>query len=155
MLQVIKVVLLIILIFVVLGALRTWELEKTSSQSAFILGQFPNPSPDGFYSGRETKYKLNWLGKEFDVKNSTGINVFKVKDGITKRFPFKTYGAQGLRDKNIKVLKIDYDISQNPIWLRLVKDEIVQIREDKYLGKAHLDLIPTFPFTVAFFSLEK
>ena len=71
----------------------------------------------------------------------------------TERQPFKTYYGNGLRDKNLNVLVLDYDIPENPFWLRYIRDEIVQVAPNQYLGKLHLRVIG-FAFTLGYFELE-
>lgn len=114
---------------------------------------------------------LPWKGKWFDSKNNTGDNIVPVflvpfiklkigKDPETKKefegvhmFPFKTSIQKGLKD-NIKVLRLDYNIPQNPSTVRKVIDELVKVGKDSYLGKAHIKEGDSFR-TIAFFSLNK
>lgn len=116
----------------------------------FLKGTFPSPLPNGFYKGKVQNLNTKWKGKIFDASSSTGINLF----GDKKVYPFKTYKGKGLQDKNLDVLKIDYNISENPFWIRFILDEIVQIAPGKYLGKVLLRLIPNFPFSLGYFKLE-
>jgi hypothetical protein len=54
-------------------------------------------------------------------------------------FTFRTYAAPGLADPDRTVLKIDYDLAGNPsLTIQRVLDELVQISENLYLGKAHV-----------------
>jgi hypothetical protein len=54
-------------------------------------------------------------------------------------FAFRTYVAPGLFDSDRPVLKIDYDLEENPsLTVRRVLDELVQLSDDLYLGKAHV-----------------
>jgi hypothetical protein len=53
------------------------------------------------------------------------------------------------------VLKIDYDLDSNPkLSVRRVLDELVQLSEGLYLGKAHVKWYWGKWQTVAFFSLK-
>ncbi len=117
----------------------------------FPKGTFPSPLPDGFYKGTVQNLNTNWKGKIFDATNSSGINIF----GDKKVYLFKTYKGKGLQDKNLDVLKIDYNLKENPFWLRFILDEIVQIAPGKYLGKVLLNLIPGLPFSLGYFWLER
>ncbi len=117
----------------------------------FLKGTYPSPLPNGFYKGTVQNLNTNWKGKIFDASSSAGVNLF----GDKKVYPFKTYKGKGLQDKNLDVLKIDYNIPKNPFWLRFILDEIVQIDTDKYLGKVHLRLIPGLPFSLGYFRLER
>lgn len=124
---------------------------NSSNQKLFLSGKVPNPKPNGFYRGSLKRLKTPWQGKKFDEGTSTGINLINGKEV----YPFKTYVGKGLKDKNLNVLKIDYNTPENPFWVRLILDEIVQISPNKYLGKVHLKIIPGLPFTLGYFNLEK
>lgn len=101
---------------------------------------------------------LPWLGKTFDSSSQTGDNIF-TKDsyflarlfnpfyrgffpdqsGTYRGFAFRTYMAPGLFDVDRTVLKIDYNLEENPaLTVRRVLDELVQLDENLYLGKAHV-----------------
>lgn len=151
---ILKILLTLGFLVALLGFLRTWQLENRDAQQVFLRGKVPSKPLEGFYKGRLGEGE-GWQGKEFDPKESRGINIF-LKDGErTKKYPFKVYEANGLRDKNLKVIRIDYDLPENPFYIRIIKDEIVEVEKDKFLGKAHLNLIPTFPITAVFFNLSK
>jgi hypothetical protein len=116
---------------------------------------------------------LPWLGKTFNASDQKGDNIFTrdsyplarffnpfyrgfVADGPTtyRGFAFRTYIAPGLVDKDRSVLKIDYDLKENPsLTVRRVLDELVQLSEDLYLGKAHVRWWWGGWQTVAYFTL--
>lgn len=101
---------------------------------------------------------MPWLGKTFDAATQTGENLFTrdsyplarffnlLYQGFTlegadtyRGFAFRTYTAPGLMDPDRSVLKIDYELDENPsLTVRRVLDELVQVDRDTYLGKAHL-----------------
>ncbi len=146
------VVSFILFVLIVFGLYKTYKVEHSKNQAAFRGGKLPEPLPDGFYKGNLFKgLGANWQGKVFDQAQHTGINQFS--DG--QRFVFKTYQAQGLRDRNTTVLRIDYNQKGNPWWLHFVVDEIVEVEPGHYLGKVHLKIIPGLPFTVSYFELSK
>jgi hypothetical protein len=117
---------------------------------------------------------MPWKGKTFDPARGCGDNVFersslplarllwpfyrgiRVEGPQTYRaFEFRTCLAPGLFDPDRTVLKIDYDTAANPgLSIRRVLDELVQIADDLYLGKAHLKWWWGRWQTVAYFSLE-
>lgn len=140
----------IISIILFLGIHRTWLIQHSSNQKIFLTGKIPNPKPDGLYKGK-VNFKTTWMGKKFDANSSTGINIIDNKEN----YPFKTYTGKGIQDKSLDVFRIDYNIPQNPFWLRFILDEIVQVDKDRYLGKVHINLIPGLPFTLGYFKLEK
>jgi hypothetical protein len=72
-----------------------------------------------------------------------------------RAFTFHTYIASGLQDPDRQVLKIDYALSENPAFsIRRVLDELVQVDNDYYLGKAHLHWLWGSWQMVAFFALR-
>ena len=101
---------------------------------------------------------MPWLGKTFDLAQQSGDNIFtqdsyilarffnpfyrgfvKDKPGTYRGFAFRTYLAPGLFDADRSVLKIDYDLKENPpLTVRRVLDELVQLSDGLYLGKAHV-----------------
>ncbi|MBE7551001.1 MAG: hypothetical protein HS126_08000 [Anaerolineales bacterium] len=61
----------------------------------------------------------------------------------------------GLADPDRQVLKIDYDLLGNPrLSIRRILDELVQVENDFYLGKAHLKWWWGTWQLVAYFSLH-
>jgi hypothetical protein len=101
---------------------------------------------------------LPWRGKTFDPAQETGDNLF-TRDSLWmarilwpfyhhylpggpdtyRAFPFHTYTAPGLTDPDRQVLKIDYNLKLNPgLTVRRVLDELVQVADGFYLGKAHM-----------------
>ncbi len=137
---------------IVLGTQKTHQVESSPNQKLFLSGKIPDPSPDGFYKGHAfTGLGKDWQGKVFDANKQTGVNKFV--DG--QRYVFKTSIANGLRDKNLKVLRIDYNQPGNPWWLKFVVDEIVETSPGHYLGKVHLKVIPGMTFTLTYFELTK
>jgi hypothetical protein len=105
-----------------------------------------------------TNQWLPWNGKTFDVTHQRGDNVF-TKDSYPlarlfnplyrgfvndspktyRGFAFQTSTAPGLFDTDRTVLKIDYNLKENPaLTVRRVLDELVQLDDDLYLGKAHV-----------------
>jgi hypothetical protein len=141
-----------LVIFIIVGLYKTFQVEHAANQKLFLSGRLPNPSPDGFYKGNAfTGRGKDWQGKLFDRVHQTGINRFS--DG--QRFVFKTYQARGLRDGNLTVLRIDYNQPGNPWWLHFIVDEVVETSPGHYLGKVHLKVIPDLPFTLTYFELSQ
>jgi hypothetical protein len=117
---------------------------------------------------------LPWQGKGFDARRARGYNIFTrdsfapanliwplyrgyVGDGPAtyRAFFFRTWAGAGLVDTDRTVLKIDYDLPENPPrTIRRVLDELVQLDGGLYLGKAHLRWWWGSWQTVAFFTLR-
>jgi len=121
---------------------------------------------------------MPWLGKTFDSSKQRGDNIFTKDSYLLARlfnplyrgfindtprtyraFAFRTYTAPGLFDTDRTVLKIDYNLKENPaLPVRRVLDELVQLDDDLYLGKAHVRWwwSPADSWqTVAFFTLVR
>ncbi|HLO33671.1 MAG TPA: hypothetical protein VK249_31275 [Anaerolineales bacterium] len=116
---------------------------------------------------------MPWLGKTFNALQRSGENLFTqdsyplarffnpfyggfVTDGPDRYrgFAFRTYTAPGLADPDRQVLKIDYDLKDNPsLTVRRVLDELVQVDDNLYLGKAHVHWWWGGWQTVAYFTL--
>jgi hypothetical protein len=120
---------------------------------------------------------MPWLGKTFDPLQQSGVNIFTQdsaplarffnpfyrgfvadKPGSYRGFTFRTYIAPGLVDSDRSVLKIDYDLKENSsLTVRRILDELVQLSDQLYLGKAHVRWWwrPAGAWqTVAYFSLS-
>lgn len=140
-----------------IGFIMTWIVQNSMHQEIFLQGRIPDPVLNGYYEGTSSNYIGSWRGKLFNADTSSGINHFGSSLGIgdEDRNTFDTYIGHGLHDKSLRVLKLEYDIAQNPIWMRLLMDEVVQIEDNKYLGKVSLRIIPGFPFAISYFRLQK
>ncbi len=101
---------------------------------------------------------LPWQGKSFDPAHACGDNIFTrdslplariffprhhefTNDGpkTYRAFDFRTTLGAGRQDPDRQVLKLDYDLEGNPpLSVRRVLDELVEIANGYYLGKAHV-----------------
>lgn len=101
---------------------------------------------------------MPWKGKRFNQRAGGGDNVFSAgmqilgrlywplysayrpyRAGLLTAFRFDTFVAPGVGDPEIDVLKLDYDRPGNPRFLvRQVLDELVQVSDNYYLGKAYI-----------------
>jgi hypothetical protein len=70
-------------------------------------------------------------------------------------YPIKTYTGKGEKDTQTEVIKLDYDAPENPLFIRLILDEIVEIAPQQFLGKIHLKVLPGFYVTIGYFGLQK
>ncbi len=118
---------------------------------------------------------MPWQGKTFNAANSTGDNIFLrssmpvarvlfpfyrdyIDDGAQtfRAFTFRTYIAAGQQDPDRQVFKIDYDSPANPPFtIRRILDELVQITDNYYLGKAHVRWWWGTWQLVVYFALQK
>src|SRR5258708_2420896 len=146
--------LLIVLLAIIflLGTLRTAQTQSQPEQKDFLKGTVPSPLPNGFQKGG-VNATTSWLGKVFDAKNHTGMNLFEESGKQVTRYPFITYTGNGQVDHNTQVLKLDYNLPSNPLYLRFIVDELVQIHPGKYLGKLNVKFGP-IAFALGFFTLS-
>ncbi len=103
---------------------------------------------NGFYKGSVGNSKSNWLGKTFFASKFSGINNFKEDGKVVARYPFKTY----MRNK---ILKLDYNIKENPWWLKLIVDDLIEVKPNKFKGVMKIKILPGILIPVAKFKLEK
>jgi hypothetical protein len=122
-----------------------------------------------------TRLYLPWLGKTFDADAGTGDNVFidnawskatgkfgwpeyripsDDPPGTVRVFPFKTSVAPGIEDPDVQVLRISYAAAPNPLPVRRIVDEVVELPGGYILGKAHMRGLREFR-RVCFFGLVK
>ena len=136
------------------------------------------PGLDRLGNGLVRKW-MPWRGKRFEAANNRGDNVFSPDARLWLKLRWPTYGGfiddpapiYGVRnalrafafrtgigpgvqteDAGMSVLKIDYDLPDNPAAIRLVVDELVELSQGFYLGKAQYHAITRWR-TAAFFSL--
>lgn len=150
-----KLLIVLLAVFITPSALlfyRSQRVENSTIQKTnFSTGIFPSPLPEGSYIGSIQALETSWKGKTFDASSSSGINII----GEKEVYPFKTFKAKSLTNSNLDVLRLDYNLPQNPFWLRFITDEIVQHTLSKLTGKVYLNLIPDYPLSLGFFKLEK
>jgi hypothetical protein len=122
-----------------------------------------------------TRVYLPWQGKTFNAATATGDNVFvdnawskatskfgwpayrteaDVPEGYVRVFPFRTYVALDIEDEEIEALRINYAGAPNPLPVRRMVDEIVELPGGYILGKAHMRGIRELR-RVCFFGLIK
>jgi len=121
-----------------------------------------------------TRRWLPWQGKAFNASETTGNNIFtrdvlplsylmmpfyriRIPDTpqTFRSFNFRTYSGPGKQDPDRQVLKLDYNLPENPrLNVRRVIDELVQLGDGYYLGKAHLKTWWGSWQMVAYFSLQ-
>ena len=105
-----------------------------------------------------TGWWMPWQGKIFDATQARGANIF-VRHSLPwarlfwpcyrhfvhnraqtyRAFTFRTWVGPGESDPDLQVLKIDYNLPENPRpTICRVLEELVQVAEGLYLGKAHV-----------------
>ena len=151
--------------------------ESSEAQQSFLKGGLPFEPPNGPYRGTpcclDRKQDL-WQGKSFDATNRVGIDVFtprgasllkrlnpsyklfqKNTEGNTEAYFFNTSTGLGIKDSEMKVFKLDYDLPENPFIVRLFLEEVVETAPEQFLGKVHIKVFPGYYATTGFFNLRK
>lgn len=142
-----KILLVLLGVLLLLAVLVCVKTQISSRQTQFLLGKPFSYPLDGFWRGDTDLPKGNWLGKRFSALGHTGVNVFQ--DG--ERIPFKIYESHGIWDPKLPVTRIDYNIPENPLWLRPALDEVVEVAPGKLLGKIHYRIFPGASITIGYF----
>ena len=121
-----------------------------------------------------SKAWMPWQGKTFDADKDRGDNIFTRSslplsriawpfyrgfvpndDGNVRAFAFRTSVSASLANPDLKVLRLDYNLEVNPrLTVRRVLDQLVQLSDGLYLGKAHLRWWGKWQL-VAYFTLER
>lgn len=164
----------IVAAILILGSLVTWLVERSPKHNLFVQGRVPD-SLEGFHPGMAHVLfdkQVPWLGKHFDRQQQFGFNVFtplgaKIlmfaspfyrkfsvnEESNTRAYYFKTWVGKGKKDQQLDVFKLDYDTPENPLFIRVILDEVVEIAPQQYLGKIHVKLLPGFFVTIGYFGL--
>lgn len=134
---------LIVLLLLTAGIFNFKNDRKPEAQE-FLSGKAPGPALDGSYKGTQFSGlgKL-WRGKSFNSTENTGINDFSSESDTNKleqRYPFKTSQTSGLRNRDQSVMQLNYNTANNPLWMKLIKDEVVEVSPRNYLGKIQLKI---------------
>jgi hypothetical protein len=135
------------------GVLLLRQMRNKKNETIYTQGKFPG-FLHGLYSGSIDGIDVSWKGKYFE-KDALGINIFNEKGQETKAYPFKVYQSKGIYNKNLETLKIDYNLKENSFFVRLILDELVEVHQEKYLGKVFLRILPGRPFFLGYFHLQK
>lgn len=137
------------------GRLPSQPLNGRTSGQMIAVNIAPGLTP---IIGNFLRNHMPWTGKLFNAENADGDNIFwrssktglrlfspfyrdyRDNDAETMRaYSFRTYVGKGMQDPDRDVLKIDYNNKSNPaLSMRRILDELVQVDENFYLGKAHV-----------------
>lgn len=84
-----------------------------------------------------------WRGKSFSPLGSgRGRGINRVFSERVRVFSFDTFVAPS-RAGDFDAVQLDYDLPENPFYIRPIKDEIREIRPQLYLGQAYLQVAGT------------
>ena len=120
-----------------------------------------------------TRMWMPWKGKSFDIETGTGENIltrggghfgkalFPWYKGMTRDdgrilgFQFRMgYGPSRINSDQ-DVMRIDYDLQDNPPVMRRLIDELVEIGEGYYLGRSLLLRAPHKVQCLSYFTLSE
>lgn len=98
-----------------------------------------------------------WEGKSFEATSSRqgrGINRIRMLGilGRQRLFPFATSFAPSAIDGG-PALVLNYDLAENPPYIRKIHDEVREVSPGVYLGPAMWKSVPT-PTSLLWFALE-
>ncbi len=98
--------------------------------------------------------RFPWRGKSFQPASELrGDGINRIFVDSLRRFRFETFVGPS-RAGNFDALQLDYDNSDNPFFIRAVKDEIRELRPGLWLGQAYLQWRGE-PHLVLYFGLTK
>ncbi len=96
--------------------------------------------------------RFPWLGKSFQPRDSErGEGINRVVSDRVRLYRFETFIGRS-RAGDFDALQLDYDLPENPFFIRPIKDEIRQLRPGLHLGQAHLQL-PKQTHLILYFAL--
>jgi hypothetical protein len=122
------------------------RLNRQDLQKAHSRGACPEPGKlDGLAEGLILdpawfEWMRLWRGKVFHSDNNGrahGQNRLGVGPFEFRRYAFKASKTQSAFS-NRKVVLLDHDLPDNPYWVRIFHDELVEMRPGLYLTCSHL-----------------
>ena len=79
-----------------------------------------------------------WRGKSFSpVAAGDGRGINRVFSERVKLFPFETFVGPS-RAGDYDAVQLNYDLPENPFFIRAIKDEIRELSSGLFLGQAYL-----------------
>lgn len=94
-----------------------------------------------------------WRGKSFrPLAPTVGRGINRVVSDRVKWYPFLTHVGPS-RAGDFDAVQLDYDLPENPFFIRAIKDEIRELRPGLFLGQAYLNF--ETPYLALYFALEQ
>lgn len=122
------------------------RLDREELRQAHTRGRCPDPGDlNGIADGvildpRWFEHLRLWRGKVFSAEGSEsghGINRLGVGPFEFQRYPFKVRRTRSAFS-NRQIVLLDHDLSENPHWVRIYHDELVEMHPGLYLACSHL-----------------
>jgi len=128
-------------------------------QQVFVENSyFSNSLPYGDYTGETTAWFAGaWEGKRFSQEQDTGVNIYKnpLSPYEDLRYPFTIREGTSLENQDKKVIVLDYNVPENPYWIRFLREEMVELEDGTYVGKTLYVIVQQYPIAISFFTLRK
>jgi hypothetical protein len=147
------VALFFVALIIVTGFVLSWMVKSSVDERAFLKGTVPDKPPVGRYLISAGGIFPSWRGKEFSTQPGIGMDLVENSGSFDRVNTFNVSMGPGLKDQ-ISVIRMDYNRSGNPLWLRPVLQEMLQTSSGVYLGKIHVRLIPFLPFSIGYFKMN-
>lgn len=96
---------------------------------------------------------LPWLVKSFYSTGDSVEGINRILLDRLKLFKFETFKGSSLFDSR-ECLVLDYDIPENPFFMKFIRDELRQVHENLFLGQMYLTT-PLTDTSVLYFALEQ
>lgn len=82
--------------------------------------------------------RFPWRGKSFrPLADTVGRGINRVVSDAWKMYPFLTTVKRS-RAGEFDAVELDYDLPENPFFIRAIKDEVRALRDGLYLGQAYV-----------------
>lgn len=95
-----------------------------------------------------------WRGKSFSpLTQDKGEGWNRIFSDRFKRYRFETFVGPS-RAGDFDAVQLDYDLPENPFFIRAIKDEIREVRDGLWLGQAYLNT-GAEPRLVLYFALQR
>jgi len=96
-----------------------------------------------------------WRGKSFQpLSEDRGEGINRVVSDRFRLYRFETFIGKS-RAGDFDAVQLDYDLPENPFFIRPIKDEIRELGPGLYLGQAWLAIGSRGPLLALYFALEK
>ena len=110
------------------------------------------PSVDAIMERWAGSNVFPWGGKSFrPLAPTVGRGINRLAGGALKMYPFLTEIGPS-RAGDFDALQLDYDLPENPFFIRAIKDEVRELAPSLWLGRAYMELGGNSHF-VLFFGL--
>jgi hypothetical protein len=95
-----------------------------------------------------------WLGKSFTPRSEDrGEGINRVLVDRFRLYRFETFVGKS-RAGDFDAVQLNYDLPENPFFIRPIKDEIRELQHGLYLGQAWLEIGGRAPYLALYFALE-